>query len=118
MLHFAYGSNMDPERMHQRCPDATDPQVAALEGFQFAISARGTANIVPVEGAQVHGVLWTVSQRDFENLDKLEGIAAGDSQRQSLAVTLASGERVEAAVYLLADAATGRPREGYLERIL
>jgi gamma-glutamylcyclotransferase (GGCT)/AIG2-like uncharacterized protein YtfP len=118
MLHFAYGSNMDPERMHQRCPDATDPRVASLADFRFAISARGVANIVPVEGAQVYGVLWTVSERDLENLNKLEGIAAGQSQRQMLAVRPAGGERVDAVVYLAADVATGPPREGYLERIL
>jgi len=118
MLHFAYGSNMDPERMHQRCPDAADPRVAALAEFRFAISALGVANIVPAEGAQVHGVLWTVSERDLENLDRLEGVAEGPSQRRSLAVEAASGERVDAVVYMAPDARTGPPREGYLERIL
>ena len=118
MFHFAYGSNMDPERMHQRCPDAADPRVAALAEFRFAISALGVANIVPAEGAQVHGVLWTVSQRDLENLDRLEGVAEGPSQRRSLVVEAASGERVDAVVYMAPDARTGPPKEGYLERIL
>ena len=118
MLHFAYGSNMDPERMHQRCPDAAGPQVAALADFRFAISARGIANILPFDGTQVYGVLWTVSERDLENLDKLEGIADGITRRQSLAVQAASGERVDAVVYLAPDEATGPPKEGYLERVL
>ena len=118
MLHFAYGSNMDPERMHQRCPDAAGPQVAALADFRFAISARGIANILPFDGTQVYGVLWTVSERDLENLDRLEGIADGITRRQSLAVQSASGERVDAVVYMAPDVATGPPKEGYLERIL
>ena len=114
MLHFAYRSNMDPERMHQRCPDAAGPQVAALADFRFAISARGIANILPFDGTQVYGVLWTVSERDLENLDRLEGIADGITRRQSLAVQAASGERVDAVVYLAPDVATGPPKEGYL----
>jgi cation transport regulator ChaC len=116
--YFAYGSNMNPGQMAERCPGAVPLGIAELDGYRFVINTRGVATIVPEKRGGVVGVLWAVSEEHERTLDGYEGVASCLYFRDLVNVRTAQGEEIEALVYIAADSGEGSPREGYLERIL
>ncbi|KAI2469785.1 hypothetical protein F4781DRAFT_431001 [Annulohypoxylon bovei var. microspora] len=46
VLYFAYGSNLSPTQMHDRCPSSPPVGLAHLSGWTWLINERGYANIV------------------------------------------------------------------------
>lgn len=117
LLYFAYGSNMDAEQMHERCPGATMVGRAALGGHRFLINSRGVATVAPVPYGEVWGVLWNVTEENLESLDRYEGVRAGLYSRAVVEVVAERGP-VQAITYVAADATDGPPREDYLVRIV
>ena len=71
ILYFAYGSNMNPIRMAQRCPGATPLGVGILRNYQIA--ERLYADIDFLEGGEVHGVLYLITKQHLRSLDAREG---------------------------------------------
>ena len=71
ILYFAYGSNMNPIRMAQRCPGAIMLGVGVLRNYRLA--ERLYADIDFQEGAEVHGVLYLISEWNLRSLDAHEG---------------------------------------------
>ena len=73
-LYFAYGSNMNLNQMAFRCPDAEVVESVRLEGYRLAFrtngGGNGVATILPEEGSYVDGVLWRISERDEQHLDR------------------------------------------------
>lgn len=80
ILVFAYGSNLDPDQMAERCPSAR------VEGTAFLLRHRlvfcgysaywkgAVANAVPANsGSSVPGVLYRVNAWDLAYLDYCEG---------------------------------------------
>ena len=114
--YFAYGSNMDPNQMEQRCPGAVPVGVATLQGWDTVINSRGTATIVPVRDELVEGVLWEMTDKCLRCLDRYEG-APNIYVRHMVRVTSATGV-VEATTYVATTSDRGEPRDGYLEKIL
>lgn len=114
--YFAYGSNLCVTQMAQRCPDALDPVPARLDDHDWLINQRGVATVEPFAGAQVHGVLWQVSDHDLTALDSAEGVPVR-YRRDRLIVHTADGPAA-AWVYIDHRVDPGPPRPGYLERIL
>ncbi|CAJ2500446.1 Uu.00g032990.m01.CDS01 [Anthostomella pinea] len=47
-LYFAYGSNLSPTQMKERCPGSTPIGLAHLPGWTWIINERGYANIVQI----------------------------------------------------------------------
>ncbi|BBY19669.1 poly-gamma-glutamate hydrolase family protein [Mycolicibacterium litorale] len=114
--YFAYGSNLCVQQMAQRCPDAADPRPATLADHDWLINERGVATLEPVPGAQVHGVLWQVSDHDLATLDSAEGVPVR-YRRDRLTVQTDDGP-APAWVYIDHRIEPGPPRPGYLERII
>lgn len=114
--YFAYGSNLCATQMARRCPDATDPRPATLAEHDWLINQRGVATVEPFTGSTVHGVLWTVSERDLAALDSAEGVPVR-YRRDRLTVHTADGPS-PAWVYVDPRVQAGPPRPGYLERII
>ncbi len=83
MHYFAYGSNLDPEQMAERCPSAAFLHRALLPDFDLAFtrwSTRrrcGVADVVPTPGGRVWGVVYAMSEADALVLDGFEGYAPG-----------------------------------------
>jgi gamma-glutamylcyclotransferase (GGCT)/AIG2-like uncharacterized protein YtfP len=117
-LYFAYGSNLDPEQMAERCPGATAEGVARLDGWRFHIANRGYATISAGLGATVWGGLWRLTPEHEATLDHKEGVAAGIYRREFLDVGTLDGDVLTALVYIEPHRHDAPPREGYLERIL
>jgi gamma-glutamylcyclotransferase (GGCT)/AIG2-like uncharacterized protein YtfP len=117
-FYFAYGSNMNPDQMAARCPEARPVGVAVLEGWNVAINSRGVATIVPDEaGSIVEGVLWSVSEVCLQSLDRYEGVKNGHYVRETFELRL-NHSLVLAIVYVASSSDLGEPRAGYLEGIL
>ena len=118
-MYFAYGSNMDTSQMGERCLTASLQGLARLQGFKFVINGRGVASIVESPNDAVEGVLWEISSYDERALDWYEGVAGGYYTKNTFLVEdRASGDMVEALVYIGTDTDLGEARPGYLERII
>ena len=83
MHYFAYGSNLDPAQMVERCPSAAFVHRALLADHQLAFtrwSTRrrcGVADVVPRPGARVWGVVYAMTEDDARRLDGFEGYRPG-----------------------------------------
>ncbi|KAI6352382.1 hypothetical protein MCOR25_009451 [Pyricularia grisea] len=53
--YFAYGSNLSPTQMEQRCPGSIAKGLALLPDWSFIVNERGFANVMPT-GALAHEV--------------------------------------------------------------
>ena len=71
ILYFAYGSNMNRERMEQRCSGAVDLGHAVLPNYRLA--ERLYADIDTAAGREVHGVLYLLTPVHLAMLDRFEG---------------------------------------------
>jgi gamma-glutamylcyclotransferase (GGCT)/AIG2-like uncharacterized protein YtfP len=79
--YFAYGSNMNPERMRIRMGYLPPSRKAVLQDYSLIfnkISSRnsgaGVANIIPLAGSKVEGILYDVTVQDVAKLDIFEGV--------------------------------------------
>ena len=87
-----------------------------LADHDWLINERGVATVEPFDGAQVHGVVWQVTDHDLATLDSAEGVPVR-YRRDRLTVHTDDGPS-EAWVYIDHRVDPGAPRPGYLERII
>lgn len=130
--YFAYGSNMDAERLFTvRLAPKKVPRGPRVAGrldnwlLTFDKQARepagaGAGNIVPRDGAVVHGTLNLLPPKGFEVLDHFEGVKAGHYERRTLKVRRGDdGTLVDAIVYVALKTAPGlRPTRDYLGHLI
>ncbi len=119
--YFAYGSNMNPTQMGERCPAATALGVGTLLGWDIAINERGVATILRAdnrdEPVALEGVLWSVTDSCLRTLDCYEGVHSGVYRRERLRIVTADQD-VAAIAYVASSSGRGDPRPGYLETLL
>ena len=113
-FYFAYGSNMARHQMKRRCPAARAVGPARLDGWRFIVNRRGTASIIPEDGAEVHGVLWRTTRVCIATLDVFEGVVKGRYRKLLVAVEH-DGMLCQALVYAGRFNHRGRPIRAYLE---
>lgn len=83
MLYFAYGSNMDWQRMRKRCPGAQFLFKATLPGYKLAFTHFSTTNncgaadVVHSPTETVWGVVYHLEQTDLPGLHRAEGYEPG-----------------------------------------
>lgn len=124
LLYFAYGSNMYPKQMQERCPGAQPLGPARLKDWQFFITKRGTANIRAAKDKHLYGVLWHVTLKHIAYLDYFEGRAWKNYHRHILNVTRlhnlnkAEGARnsVPAHIYVSTRLYPGHARPVYMRK--
>jgi hypothetical protein len=112
--YIAYGSNMCRVQMAERCPGARPLGMAALQGRRFVINRQGYATLVAAPAERAYGLVWALDAEDESNLDRYEGVAAGEYRKE----TVMLAEFGEALIYIAADATPGKPLPAYLEGIL
>lgn len=115
ILYFAYGSNMSPNQMVRRCPGARLLGRAVLGDWRLIITHRGSANIVPERGAEVHGVAWRFENRHIGLMDRWEGVSRRVYWRAWISLTLPDSRAVTALTYVGPARWPGRSRPGYVE---
>jgi hypothetical protein len=117
-LYFAYGSNMDPDALRRRCPNARPLGPARLARHRFFIMAEGYASIIRHPQAEVHGLLFDLALADVGPLDRYEEIQRGLYKKIAQPILRAAAGPVRALVYVGRNTREGRPRPGYLEAII
>lgn len=115
MKYFAYGSNMDAERMRKRGVNFSQRIHAILKGYSLRFNKmtsrnlkEGYANIIPDKKGIVEGVLYNISDSDLSKLDEYEGYP-NHYDRIKVKVQLDDGEEVETVTYI---AQSNKVREG------
>ncbi|MDB9871224.1 gamma-glutamylcyclotransferase [Alphaproteobacteria bacterium] len=116
-FYFAYGSNMNPEQMEERCPGSDPVGIGYIDNYRTIINERGVATIVQAPGEYACGILWAVSDRHIRTLDEKEGIRYRTYLKTEKPVKLESME-LPALVYIAAKSSPGTPRSGYLEKLI
>lgn len=115
MLHyFAYGSNMHPQQMAERCPGARALGAGILEGWRFFITTRGTASIVPDDSSRVHGVVWRCGPPHFHALDRYEGVHWRNYARRVVTIESRAEGVLAAHTYVGFRRYPGRARANYM----
>jgi gamma-glutamylcyclotransferase (GGCT)/AIG2-like uncharacterized protein YtfP len=117
-LYFAYGSNMDLFQMSNRCPASATTSTAELFHHRFIINARGVATVVPDPASTVYGMLWQLTPEDEHSLDRYEGVERGVYRKAFVEVVTHDGKKTKALIYLAKNTKPGKPKPGYMERIL
>jgi gamma-glutamylcyclotransferase (GGCT)/AIG2-like uncharacterized protein YtfP len=135
MLYFAYGSNLDPVQMRERCPGHTVVGLAVLHDHRIAFPLysndweSGVAGLVHAHGQKVWGVLYDLTESDLASLDRYEGWQGPDSQhnlydRETVTVELVRPDdgsvprRVRATTYYPRLLNPSPPSRRYLDAIL
>ena len=113
MLYFAYGSNMESGRIKaaDRCPGAELVCVAKLTDHKLAFTRKskdghGVADAVPTKRAVVWGVVWRLTCKDVDRLDKREGAKAAQPKYVRRAVSVCrfdGGEGLPCETYFVVD---------------
>ena len=107
--YIAYGSNMNLEQMERRCPGARVTGRGWLKDHRLFFAGRSeaaVASIEPAEGHAVPVVLWEITPRDEQELDRYEGYP------------WFYGKQVSAMVYVMGPGfAYGAPSKSYLDCI-
>ncbi|MBL6615542.1 MAG: gamma-glutamylcyclotransferase [Reyranella sp.] len=130
--YFAYGSNMNCARLRDVRLEPAGVAMAEriggrLEGWRLVFNkvkrepaGSGSANIVPVEGAVVHGTLNRMPEAGLEVLDRWEHVKDGDFERRMVRIVRAdTGENVDATAYVALKVRDGlRPTRDYLGHLL
>jgi gamma-glutamylcyclotransferase (GGCT)/AIG2-like uncharacterized protein YtfP len=120
-LYAAYGSNMDPEQMLERCPHSPAAGSGWLPGWRLTFGGEelgwdgALATVVPDESSAVFVALYDVSPHDMAVLDYWEGADTGLYNKIKLRIfTLEEQEDVLAWVYVLDGYEGGLPSARYL----
>ena len=105
-MYAAYGSNMDPEQMLQRCPHSPAAGTGWLTGWRITFGGEelgwdgALPTIAPDPEGQVFVALYEVAPHDMRMLDAWEGADTGLYTRIRLRVSMLEGD-VLATVYVL-----------------
>jgi len=117
ILYFAYGSNMDVERMKKRCPDAKKLSDGTLHGWDAFFDEDGVASIKKsTKNDYVNGVVWEIKKSDIKILDKKEGVKVGDYKESHVNVKTPDGIK-KCLVYIALDKKPGKPKKEYVKLV-
>lgn len=129
--YFAYGSNMNVERLLDGRLAQKGVGMGAriggrLDGWELAFNkiraekSSGAGNILVAPGKIVHGTLNELPEAGFDVLDVWEGVAGGHYERRTLPIIRTdSGETVDAIAYVALTVGEGlRPTREYLGHLL
>jgi len=117
-FYAAYGANLDPARMQERCPHSPLHSVGWLQGWRLTFGGEdfgwdgSLATIVEDHFEQVFVAVYDVTEEDASALDSWEG-PAGLFRKTRLRVDTMSGELVCWA-YVLDAYEGGLPSASYL----
>ncbi|MGZ4456080.1 MAG: gamma-glutamylcyclotransferase family protein [Nocardioides sp.] len=118
-LYAAYGSNLDPARMSERCPHSPLQTTGWLEGWRLTFGGEdlgwdgALATIVQDTFEQVFVAIYDVTDEDATLLDSWESADSGLYRRTKVRVSTLVGEEV-AWTYVLDAYEGGLPSAIYL----
>eukprot|EP00188_Purpureofilum_apyrenoidigerum_P002569 Plantae.Rhodophyta-Purpureofilum_apyrenoidigerum.ctg26347.p1 GENE.Plantae.Rhodophyta-Purpureofilum_apyrenoidigerum.ctg26347~~Plantae.Rhodophyta-Purpureofilum_apyrenoidigerum.ctg26347.p1 ORF type:complete len:175 (-),score=26.02 Plantae.Rhodophyta-Purpureofilum_apyrenoidigerum.ctg26347:146-670(-) len=104
-LYFAYGSNLNRNRLHINCPSAKLYCRARLGGYKLAFThpsdrwKGAAADILPDSETAVHGAVWSIDQSELQALDRQEGVHYGAYRRKYVTVVGDGGTHLQCLTY-------------------
>jgi len=107
-IYFAYGSNLDPERLYLNCPSAQFLSAGKLYEFTLNFTKTseirwrgGVADIVETPNASMWGAIWQINISESDALDRQEGVHANPQGYHRLDITVesADGRSIECRTY-------------------
>nr|WP_281366613.1 gamma-glutamylcyclotransferase family protein [Nocardioides thalensis] len=117
--YAAYGTNLDPARMGERCPHSPLQTTGWLTGWRLTFGGEehgwdgALATIVQDPLEQVFVAIYDVPQQDVASLDQWESADSGLYRKVKVRVTTLIGE-VVAWTYVLDAYEGGLPSASYL----
>lgn len=126
MYYFAYGSNMNPDRVAERGLAVVSVEGAVLEGVSLAFNKRsgdhigGHANIVCAPSACVEGVLYGLRDADqIQRMDRFEKTPVNYRRERVVVQTAAGAQAAWTYVANRAVIVEGlKPTRAYLNHLL
>jgi gamma-glutamylcyclotransferase (GGCT)/AIG2-like uncharacterized protein YtfP len=118
-LHAAYGSNMDPAQMLERCPHSPSAGTGWIMGWRLTFGAENIgadgalATLVEDKAGAVFVALYDLLPSDEARLDSWEGADTGLYRKIRLRVHTLDGDLL-AWVYVLNEYEGGLPSARYL----
>jgi gamma-glutamylcyclotransferase (GGCT)/AIG2-like uncharacterized protein YtfP len=118
-LYAAYGSNLDPSRMVERCPHSILHSTGWLVGWRLTFGGEehgwdgALATIVQDPSEQVFVAVYDVTDDDVSVLDGWESADSGLYRKTMVRVSTMTGEQV-AWAYVLDAYEGGLPSASYL----
>lgn len=118
-LYAAYGSNMNPAQMAERCPHSPRQGTGWLEGWRLTFGGEdigwegALATLVEDDAERVFVVLYEMSEADEQALDRWDGATIGYYRKFRVRVATRDGE-VLAWLYVLNDYEGGLPSARYV----
>ena len=115
-LYAAYGTNLDPARMGERCPHSPLQTTGWLTGWRLTFGGEehgwdgALATVVEAPGKQVFVALYEITAEDESNLDEWESTVY---RKLRVRVSTLEGEQL-AWVYVLDGYEGGLPTAPYL----
>jgi gamma-glutamylcyclotransferase (GGCT)/AIG2-like uncharacterized protein YtfP len=97
-LYAAYGSNMDPAQMLERCPHSPQRGTGWLEGWRLTFGGEdigwdGALTTVVEDAAErVFVMLYDVSEQDEKELDSWDGVTLGVYRKLKVRVDTLDGD--------------------------
>ncbi len=122
--YFAYCTLLDTEEMRKFCPNASPTVVARLSGYRVAFAHYGMddpgggCNLDEETGHEIYGLVYEMSDEEYDQLDRISGVDRGYYQRVELALVADDGE-LTASTYIMPNPG-GRfqPTKAYTRPIL
>ena len=115
-VYLAYGSNLNLRQMKQRCPYAVPLGTTELLGYRLLFRGgkdSAVATVEPFEGGKVPVLLWEITPRDEEALDRYEGWP--HFYRKETFTVMLEGKPIEAMAYIMnSGRPLGKPWYNYL----
>jgi gamma-glutamylcyclotransferase (GGCT)/AIG2-like uncharacterized protein YtfP len=112
VLYAAYGSNLDPRQMAERCPHSPERCNGWLLGWRVTFGGEGWDGALPTMAedadAQVFVALYDVTPTDESTLDEWESADSGLYRKVRVRVATLDGEQ-PAWTYVLNDFEGGTP---------
>lgn len=121
--YFAYGSNMDPIQMEERCPGSVPLGPATLADHRLTFTydsarwAGGVGHVIAAPGEVVWGVVWELTDAHMDALDLYESVAQGIYKRDVCDVTLEQNV-VTAVIYLAMSDGYNAPSARYVRSLI
>jgi gamma-glutamylcyclotransferase (GGCT)/AIG2-like uncharacterized protein YtfP len=121
-LYFSYGSNMDIKQMKERCPSAVKVENGCIDNYTLVFNRKGdyrdggVASIEPAFEQKVHGVIFEITEADFNHLDDIENPKS--YVRKQMPVYGYSGNELDCYLYLAIPQGDVSPDKEYLELLI
>lgn len=106
-LYIAYGSNLNMEQMHYRCPTAQFVGTGIIQDYELQFkgsSYNAYATIAPAEGQAVPIGIWKIQKSDEIHLDFYEGYHQNGYcyyDKEQINVKMADGSSLSGMVYIM-----------------